>query len=33
VALQHTGARAEARTHFTEAQRLSPRLMLSSDLR
>jgi Flp pilus assembly protein TadD len=26
LALQHIGARAEARTHFAEAQRLSPRL-------
>jgi Flp pilus assembly protein TadD len=27
LALQQVGARAEARTHFAEAQRLSPRLM------
>ena len=27
LALQKTGARAEARRHFVEAQRLSPRLL------
>jgi hypothetical protein len=33
VALQQVGARSEARTHFTEAQRLSPRLIAPTDHR
>jgi Flp pilus assembly protein TadD len=33
LALRHTGARAEARVHFAEAQRLSPRLPVPPDNR
>jgi Flp pilus assembly protein TadD len=33
VALQHVGARSEARTHFAEAQRLAPRLLPPVDHR